>query len=163
MAERQTRRIVLYGMTSGMREGLLGLRGILLAAMLGPSAFGVWTLFRIASRYLGIPEFAVRGGLEFEASRAAAQSDETSERKLGRVAVGFLGLLYAPAGAVLLVLSFLVGDPQVRLVLRVLGLSILAERLWFYGLAFLRSTLRRCSPSNGACRERLEDSFSPAS
>lgn len=140
MAQRQARRIVLYGMTSGIREGLLGLRGVLLAAVLGPSAFGVWTLFRIASRYLGIVELAVRGGLELEASQAAASSDRASEIGLGRVVVGFLGLVYGPVGASLLAVSFWVGDPPTRWVLRVLGLSLLAERLWFYGLAFLRST-----------------------
>ena len=37
-----------YGITRMVVEVLSGLRGLVLAAILGPEVFGIWALFRIA-------------------------------------------------------------------------------------------------------------------
>ena len=55
------RRVAGYSAMRGVAEGLLGLRGILLATLLGPAAFGSWALLRLATtRSLGL------GAVEFE-------------------------------------------------------------------------------------------------
>ncbi len=153
MSEGQARRIFSYGLARGIAEGLLAVRGLLLAALLGPSGFGVWTLFRIASRYLGLPELALRRGMEYEAARAVDIQQpgpkrgkrQSSAVPLGRAAVAFLVRLYGTIGVAAFLASFFVVDPGTVLVLRALGLTLLAERLWLFALAYMRSTggLRR--------------------
>jgi O-antigen/teichoic acid export membrane protein len=148
-ASTRLRQIALYGVSRGSTEGLLAARGLVLAAVLGPAAFGAWTLFRLAGRYLGLAELGIRRGLEFEVAKAgddARGHDEgpggadTPAVRSGRAAVGFLGLVFGPIGVLALVASFLVADPLTALALRVLALTVLAERLWLYGLAYMRST-----------------------
>jgi O-antigen/teichoic acid export membrane protein len=138
------RQIALYGVSRGSTEGLLAARGLVLAAVLGPAAFGAWTLFRLAGRYLGLAELGIRNGLEFEVAKAGDDARDPVRKpetaRFGRAAVGFLGLVFGPIGVLALVTSFLVADPLTALVLRVLALTLLAERLWLYGLAYMRST-----------------------
>ena len=45
------RKVAGYSAMRGSAEALVGLRGILLAALLGPAAFGSWALLRLATRY----------------------------------------------------------------------------------------------------------------
>lgn len=122
----------------------------MLAAVLGPAAFGAWTLFRLAGRYLGLAELGIRRGLEFEVAKAAREAGgdgdgaagdarETDAARFGRAAVGFLDLVFGPIGLLALVASFLVADPQTTLALRFLAVTVLAERLWLYGIAYMRS------------------------
>jgi O-antigen/teichoic acid export membrane protein len=135
-ASARLRQIALYGISRGSTEGLLAARGLVLAAVLGPAAFGAWTLFRLAGRYLGLAELGIRSGLEFE----VAKTGEREAVRFRRAGIGFLGLVFGPIGILALVASFLVTDPLTVLALRVLALTLLAERLWLYGLAYMRST-----------------------
>ncbi len=95
----------------------------MLAAVLGPAAFGAWTLFRLAGRYLGLAELGIRSGLEFE----VAKRGEREAVRFRRAGIGFLGLVFGPIGILALVASFLVTDPLTVLALRVLALTLLAE------------------------------------
>jgi O-antigen/teichoic acid export membrane protein len=123
---------------------LLAARGLVLAAVLGPAAFGAWTLFRLAGRYLGLAELGIRNGLEFEVAKAGDDGRDPAGEPVavsfGRTAVGFLGVVFGPMGVLALVVSFLVADPLTALALRVLALTVLAERLWLYGMTYMRST-----------------------
>jgi O-antigen/teichoic acid export membrane protein len=143
------RQIALYGVSRGSTEGLLAARGLVLAAVLGPAAFGAWTLFRLAGRYLGLAELGIRQGLEFEVAKAGDDGRGHAERSRwadapaacsGRAAVGFLGLVFGPIGVLAVVASFLTATPLTALALRMLALTVLAERLWLYGIAYMRST-----------------------
>jgi len=63
---RLLQKVAAYGMTRGATEGLLALRSVLLAAMLGPAAFGTWALLRLGMRYSGLAGLGVFRGLEME-------------------------------------------------------------------------------------------------
>ena len=67
------RRIIGYGAARAAVEALLGLRGVALAALLGPSALGLWSLLRVVAQYLVVAGLGVQRGLEVE---AAAQQDK---------------------------------------------------------------------------------------
>jgi O-antigen/teichoic acid export membrane protein len=148
-ASTRLRQIALYGVSRGSTEGLFAARGLVLAALLGPAAFGAWTLFRLAARYLGLAELGIRQGLEFEVAKTGVDARGHAERskgavsptvRTGRAAVGFTGLVFGPIGVLAVVASFLVADPLTALALRVLALTLLAERLWLFGIAYMRST-----------------------
>ncbi|MBA2566025.1 MAG: hypothetical protein H0V09_11480, partial [Gemmatimonadetes bacterium] len=63
---RKLRGIFFYGASRGVVEGLLGGRGLLLARLLGPEAFGRWALFRIAMNYAVFASLGVNRALERE-------------------------------------------------------------------------------------------------
>ncbi len=119
------------------------MRGLVLAGLFGPSVFGAWTLFRIAGRYLGLAELGIRRGMEFEVSRTVEGPGSGRGRdavRFGRAAVGYLVVTFGAIGVLALVASFIVEDPLTALALRVLAFTVLAERLWYHGLAYMRST-----------------------
>ena len=65
------RRVAGYSAMRGSAEALLGLRGILLATLLGPAAFGSWALLRLATRYAALAGVGVFRGLEVELLQAS--------------------------------------------------------------------------------------------
>lgn len=135
------RRILLYGSSRGVTEGLLGARGLLIASILGPEAFGAWTVFRLASRYGGFAELGVLRGLEREVAQERAGPGETggTGEDAARTTLGFvLGVSWLLALLALLA-SFLVGDPRLALGMRAFAAAVVAERVWFYGLICLRA------------------------
>jgi O-antigen/teichoic acid export membrane protein len=143
------RRIVLYGAARGATEVLLGVRGLLLASVLGPQAFGAWSLFRIASRYGAFAGLGINRGLEREVSREswAAGAGAAEAQLYGRTAIGFGLATFGTLSVAALAASFLVADPRLALGLRGFAGAIVVEQAVFYLLAYIRSTgdLRRCA------------------
>ena len=141
----------MYGVSRGLAEGMLALRGVVLATLLGPSAFGAWSLFRLASRYAALGGLGVHRGLEYEIVRARTVSgDDSSEvDRVGESALGFFLVVFGIAAIGLGAASFLVSDPRLVAGLRALTVGVLAEQLWLYGLATLRARgeLRRFAMS----------------
>jgi hypothetical protein len=60
------RRLAAYAVSRSTTEAMLGLRGVLLAVLLGPAAFGTWALLRLAMRYSALAGISVYRGLELE-------------------------------------------------------------------------------------------------
>lgn len=146
------RRVFMYGASRGVTEGMLTLRGIVLAALLGPAAFGAWSLFRLASRYLSIGGLGIHRGLEFEVIRARTQAgDEAAPEadRVGETALGFYWLVFGVIAVVALAASFLFSEPGFALGLRVLAIGVLVEQLWIYLSVSLRARgeLRRFAVS----------------
>ena len=146
------RRIVMYGASRGVTEGLLAFRGIVLATFLGPAAFGAWSLFRLAGRYLGLGALGVHRGVEFEIVRARTLAgDEAAPEadRMGETALGFFLLMFGIVALIAFGASLFLRDPGLALGLRVLALGVLAEQLGIYVSVSLRARgeLRRFAVS----------------
>jgi O-antigen/teichoic acid export membrane protein len=137
-------RIAAYSASRGVTEGLLGLRGILLATVLGPAGFGAWALLRLSMRYATFAALGVFRGLELELLGARGKDGSGS----GTVAGAALGFIVVEAGilaSIALVASFLVADPGRALVLRGFAAAVVFEQMYAYALVWtrVRTTLRR--------------------
>jgi O-antigen/teichoic acid export membrane protein len=127
------RRLLLYGASRAVTEGLLSARGLVLATLLGPAGFGAWALFRLAMRWTSFLGVAVLRGVEVEV--AAERRDEDPARTaLGFILVSFGVLAAGAAGA-----SFLVENPAVVVALRTLAVVLVTDNVVLYALAVLRS------------------------
>ena len=136
------RRIVLYAATRGATEGMRSVRGLLLAIVLGPRAFGIWTLFRIVMRYTPLSGLGVQRGLEFAIVQERALGDAEAIERSDLAARTTLGWIIATALATsmtALVASFIVTDPAWRLALRAVSLGVVLEELWVYATTYLRA------------------------
>jgi O-antigen/teichoic acid export membrane protein len=131
-----------YGAVRSFVEGLYGVRGMVLAGVLGAELFGLWSLFRIAQQHLRCASLGIPHGLEVEISAASggggapgpeARAFCGSAVAYTLVVFGALSLL-AVAGAVL------APNTRMQLVLGGLALGLLAERLWFYVATFMRAS-----------------------
>jgi O-antigen/teichoic acid export membrane protein len=123
-------------------EWMLGARSILLAHLLGPAAFGVWTMFRIGSRYAVFAGLGVPRGLEYQVVQSrgsAAPADAAAPEAYARTALGFLLLVSTLLCTGSLVASVLVADPRTAVALRGFAAAVVAEQLWLYGLVYLRA------------------------
>jgi len=137
------RRILGYGASRATVEGLFAGRGIVLASILGPEAFGVWALFRMGLRYCAFAGLGLLRGLELEVARAGHPSQRAhtqSQVRWGRIAVGhtlwLYGSLSAAAG-----LAWLWPDQKVASTAFLgVALGLLLDRLWSYGVTFLRAS-----------------------
>ena len=140
-------RIVGYGMSRTAVDGLLAGRGLLLAGILGPELFGVWALFRISLRYLAFAGLGLLRGLELEVSRSSSQSQGgSSEQRLwGKVAAGHTFLLYGVLSVLAAMAWAWPTERLANLVLLGIVMGLLLDRLWSYGITFLRASggLRR--------------------
>jgi O-antigen/teichoic acid export membrane protein len=133
-------RIALYGSSRSVVEGLLGLRGIVLAGMLGPQLFGIWALFRLTLTYCGFLAMGLSRGLELEVARARGEGQAEIRRAWGRAAAGFTLAVF---GAVALVLAAAAGfadEPWLRQLLCALAATVLLERMYFHGKTYLRAS-----------------------
>ena len=83
---RRLRRIVLYGLSRGVSDVLLGVRALLLATILGPEAFGGWVLFRLATSYCGFARLGVNAGLEFHVARLSGPEGASAGLQFWRTA-----------------------------------------------------------------------------
>ena len=61
---RLLRRVAAYAVSRGASEGLLAVRGVLLATLLGPAAFGSWALLRLSTRYASLAGLSIFRGFE---------------------------------------------------------------------------------------------------
>ena len=133
------RKIVLYCITKGASDGLLALRGIILASFLGPEAFGGWVLFRLATNYFGFAHLGVPRGLEFFTARANGSDEESEIVFYWRSALGFVLAVFGVLSTAMLGASFFVADQTVALGMRWFSGAILTEQLWLLGLSYLRA------------------------
>lgn len=140
-------RLAGYSAIRSAAEGLLGIRGIALAAMLGPVAFGSWALLRLGTRYAALAGLGVFRGLEVELLQSP---EETSRAGADRpraagAALGFMLTVSGTLAVVALVLSAMVSAPAHRLVLQGFAAAVLAESIYGYALVItrVRTTLRR--------------------
>lgn len=142
------RKIVLYGASRGTTDALLAVRGLLLASLLGPEAFGGWALFRLATRYGVFAGLGVHRGLEFEVAkvRSVDGSGEASvTAQYLHTAQGFALTVFGAISLVSFAGSFMVGEALLALGMRWFAAGIITEQLWLYGLVYLRAAgnLRR--------------------
>jgi O-antigen/teichoic acid export membrane protein len=136
------RKILLYGVSRGTTDALLALRGLVLASLLGPEAFGGWALFRLATRYGAFAGLGVHRGLEFEVAkgRSADDTGATSvEVQFLHTAQGFGLLVFGTISLASLAASFLVEAGGLALAMRWFAAAIITEQLWLYGLVYLRA------------------------
>jgi O-antigen/teichoic acid export membrane protein len=132
---RVLRRVLVYSASRGVTEGLLGVRGVVLAALLGPAAFGIWALLRLVMRYATLVGLSVFRGLELEllAGRAAKPDDAPA-----RVALGYVLCATGTLAAAAIVASVLIHNPRHVLVLRGFAVAIIAEQVYGYALVCVR-------------------------
>jgi O-antigen/teichoic acid export membrane protein len=133
---------MLYGATRGATEGMRSARGLLLAIVLGPRSFGIWTLFRIFMRYTPLSGLGVQRGLELEIVQQRALGDAQAVERSNVAARTTLGWIIATALATsvaALVASFIVTDEAWRIALRAVALGVVLEELWVYATTYLRA------------------------
>ena len=136
------RRIALYAATRGTTEGMRSARGLLLAIVLGPRAFGIWTLFRIFMRYTPLSGLGVQRGLELEIvqERALGGAEAIARSELSaRTTLGWIIATAIATSLAALIASFVVTDPAWRIALRAVSLGVVLEELWVYATTYLRA------------------------
>ncbi len=133
------RQIVLYGLSRGSADILLAIRGLLLAAILGPVPFGGWILFRLATNYCGFAKLGVGSGLEFEVSRGSAPEKKREGPLYWGTALSFVLRIFGVLAVGLLVASIFVQDPRLASGMRWFAGAILTEQVWLMGLSYLRA------------------------
>jgi O-antigen/teichoic acid export membrane protein len=137
-------RLAGYALSRGAAETMLGVRGVALALLLGPTAFGTWALLRLSTRYAALVGFAVLRGLEREMVQGDVKRSTTEGDSSAATALGFILLAGGSVAGLGLAASFAVSDPQYRLLLRALAAAALSEALYNYALTCIRvrSSLR---------------------
>ncbi len=139
------RRVAGYSAMRGVAEGLLGLRGILLATVLGPAAFGSWALLRLATKSAALGGLGVFRGLEVELLHSREGRDTGPSSRAAGAALGYMLAVSGALGAGALVWSALVHSPADRLVLQGFAAAVVAEAVYGYALVVtrVRTNLRR--------------------
>jgi hypothetical protein len=143
-AERRPRlsHVAGYGVLHSFVEGLYGVRGVVLAGVLGAELFGLWSLVRILQRYLMFATLGVPRGLEVEISAASGRTRAAAGEALafGRSAVAYLLAVFGALSLLAAAAALLAPEARTQLVLGGLALGLLAERLWFYIATFMRAS-----------------------
>jgi O-antigen/teichoic acid export membrane protein len=124
---------------------LLAFRSVLLAALLGPAAFGSWALLRLGMRYTALPGLGVFRGLELELLHADSKATPSRRDSPAATALGFILLVGGALAAVAIAASLVVDDRHDRLLLRWFALASLAELVYGYAMVCtrVRTGLRR--------------------
>ena len=135
--QRFLRRIVGYALARGTTEVLLAVRGVLLAILLGPAAFGTWALLRLTMRYSALIGLSVYRGLELELLRGRATASERSNAS-APAALGFVLAVSGSLATAALIASLLVESGADRMLLRGFAAASLAESLYGYALVCTR-------------------------
>lgn len=142
-ARSRLRGFAAYGASRMSVEALFGLRGLVLAAILGPEIFGIWALFRVVMRYCGSAGLGVLRGLEVEASapRAAPGMDPDAARTASAgTTLGFLLVVFVALSLLAALAAGLrPGDWLAPALAGVAG-GLVFDRLWHYGITYLRAT-----------------------
>ena len=138
------RRVAGYAVSRGATEALLAVRSVLLAALLGPAAFGSWALFRLGTRYSGLAGLGVFRGLELELLQGDARAKSDHEAPAA-TALGFVLLVGGILSLLALGAALLVQNSEYRVLLVGFAVASLAELLYGYALVCtrIRSGLRR--------------------
>lgn len=131
---------------------MLAVRGFVLALLLGPEAFGVWTLFRIGTKYAAMFSLGIQRGLEFElarrptgARRAASPGDRDAAgeaRAFARSTLGFLLVVFGALSLGCLLATRIVADPRIREALFAAAASLVAMEVVLYVLVYHRARER---------------------
>jgi O-antigen/teichoic acid export membrane protein len=132
-----------YGVARMLVEALLALRGVVLAAILGPELFGVWAIFRVIMRYCGSAGLGMLRGLELEASAPRAAEGigpETARAESAGTALGFLLLVFGPLSLLAAGVAGLRPDEWLAPALAGVAGGLVFDRLWSYGTTYLRAT-----------------------
>ena len=108
---RLLRRLAAYALSRGTTEALLGVRGVLLAVLLGPAAFGTWALLRLAMRYSALAGLSVYRGLELELLQRRSTGGEEPADRPAAAALGFVLILAGGISGIAFASSFALGDP----------------------------------------------------
>ncbi len=142
---RLIRRLAGYAASRGATEAMLAVRGVLLAILLGPAAFGTWALLRMIMRYSALSALSVYRGLELELMQKREKA--AAEPRAEAAALGFVLLVSGSIAGFALGGSFLVSGEPVRTLLRAFAFAGLAEALYGYALVCtrIRGDLRRYS------------------
>jgi O-antigen/teichoic acid export membrane protein len=135
---RRARRFAGYAAVRAVVEGLLALRGIGFGAILGVEAFGVWSLFRITCQYSGFAGLGTTRGVEVEVS-ACGPDQATKAEAIGRAASGFLMVVFGTVGLLAAAAAVLLPAGVARSVAIGVAAGALVEKLWLYGLSYLRA------------------------
>jgi O-antigen/teichoic acid export membrane protein len=130
--------VVAYAVSRGASEGLLALRGVLLATMLGPAAFGTWALLRLSTRYAALAGLAIFRGLEVELLHS-------KDSKSSSTALGSILLLTGGLAVVAILASFAGAEPRQQLLFRSFAAAAVAEGLYNWALVCtrVRTSLKR--------------------
>ena len=131
-------RIALYGSSRAIVEGLIGIRGVLLAGILGPTGFGIWALFRLILTYGNFAGLGLLRGLELEVSKAHANDNVKIAWAWGRTAAGCTLAIFGGLAGIALIAAAVVGEPWLRQLLLAVAAGVLLEHFWFYGISFTR-------------------------
>ena len=131
-----------YGALRSFVEGLYGVRGVVLAGVLGAELFGLWTLVRIVQNYLTVAGLGIPRGLEVEVSAAAGRARVAAPEALafGRSTVAYTLVVFGALSLLAGAAALLAPDAKMQLVLGGLALGLLADRLWFYVATFMRAS-----------------------
>jgi O-antigen/teichoic acid export membrane protein len=131
-------RLAGYTVSRGATETMLGVRGVALALLLGPAAFGTWALLRLATRYAALVGWAVLRGLEREMVQGDAAKNSREADAAAGAALGFVLLASGGLATIALAASFVMEDPQYRLLLRGFAAASLTEAIYNYVLTCIR-------------------------
>ena len=132
------RRVAAYGLSRGTTEILVVLRSVLLAALLGPAAFGSWALLRMGMRYSGLAGLGVFRGLEVELLHADAKGNVRRQDSPAATALGFILVVGGGLSALAIAASFVVPDAHYRLLFRGFAVASLAELVYSYAMVCIR-------------------------
>lgn len=133
------RRIIGYGAARAAVEALLGLRGVALAALLGPSALGLWSLLRVVAQYLVVAGLGVQRGLEVEAAAHRGGQRRAVAERYAAAGNAFVLVAHGALTVLALIMACLTEDPAWRVILAGVAATAVLERLWFHATTFLRA------------------------
>lgn len=135
----QLGRMALYGSSRSVVEGLLGLRGVLLASILGPEQFGVWALFRLILNYGAVASSGLLRGLELEVAQQG-ENHAAVRAAWGRAAFGCMLAVFGLVTLVTLTIASFSSEPWLRRLLWAVAVGLPLEGIGFYGLSYLRAS-----------------------
>ena len=131
-------RVTIYGSLRLIVEALVSARGLVLAQLLGAGAFGTWALFRLLLSYAHLGGLGYQHGLEKRiASAPPGSPDRLADAQTGNA---FALLTFGAISLFALVAAWLVPEPGARAALLGVAVCLLVERLWSYGIIYLRAT-----------------------
>ena len=133
-------KMALYGSSRSIVEGLLGVRGMLLAGMLGPQLFGVWALFRLVLNYGAFAGIGLQRGLELEVAKVRAPEHQPVRTAWARTAVGCTFAIFGLVSVLTGASALMVDEAWLEQLLWAIAAGLLLERMWFYGLNYLRAS-----------------------
>jgi O-antigen/teichoic acid export membrane protein len=132
-------------MSRGATEGLLALRSILLAALLGPAAFGTWAMLRIGMRYSALAGLGVFRGLEMELLQPQGKRPSSRNDSPAASALGFILLVSGTISAAAVIAALVLPNPRLKVLFGGFAAANLAESVFGYAMVCtrVRTTLRR--------------------